>query len=395
VRVITRLNIGGPSIQAINLSRELHASGFHTTLIHGRLSTGEGDMLTLLPAGDTTFVRVTELVRQVAPLRDLAAIWRIYGVLCREEPDIVHTHTAKAGTLGRLAGILYNVTHRRRQPIRLVHTYHGHIFDGYFRSPITRVFLSIERFLAKRTDALVAISPRIKTDLLSTYKVAREDQIHLIPLGFDLDPLLSIDANTRHSSRASLGIPYESVVVTTVGRLTAIKRQSLFLEMAQRLENSGGRFVFLVVGDGELRHELEQLGKDLGIAQRVRFLGWRGDLPTIYAATDVFVLASRNEGTPVALIEAMAAGISCVSTDVGGVRDVIIDATCGMVVPSGDVEALTNAVASLANSAVARQQMGGRATLVVRDRFREERLVSDIKALYERLLGAGLQAQSC
>lgn len=394
VRVITRLNIGGPSIQAINLSRELTASGFHTTLIHGSLSAGEGDMLTLLSVGDTTALRVNELVRQIAPLRDIIAVWRIYRVFCREQPDIVHTHTAKAGTLGRLAGMLYNVIHRPPRPITLVHTYHGHVFEGYFRSPTTRLFLSIERFLAKHTDALIAISPRIKTDLLHTYKIGQEERIHVIPLGFHLDDLLSIDGKTRSSARASLGIDHGSVVVTTVGRLTAIKRQNLFLEVARNLASSSSRFVFLVVGDGELRHELEQLAARLGIAPRVKFLGWRGDLQTIYAATDVFVLTSRNEGTPVALIEAMAAGVSCVSTDVGGVRDVIVDSTCGVVVPPDDVQAITDAVSLLAKSPMMREQMGRQATLVVRERFGSERLVADIDALYGRLLGDDLKVEA-
>jgi glycosyltransferase involved in cell wall biosynthesis len=392
--VITRLNIGGPSIQAINLSRELTPIGFHTTLIHGRLSEGEGDMLTLLPLGETTAICVTELVRQVAPLRDIVALWRIYRVLCREPPDIVHTHTAKAGTLGRLAGMLYNAIHRPPRPIRLVHTYHGHVFEGYFRSLTARLFLSIERLLAKFTDALIAISPRIKSDLLDTYQIGQRERVHVIPLGFHLDDLLAIDGTTRASARASLGIDAGSLAVTTVGRLTAIKQQNLFLEAAKNLASSSSRFVFLVVGDGELRHELEQQAARLGIAAQVTFLGWRGDLQTIYAATDVFVLTSRNEGTPVALIEAMAAGVSCVSTDVGGVRDVIVDSTCGVVVPPEDVEALTDAVAMLANLPVTREEMGRRARLVVRERFGSDRLVSDISALYRRLLRDDLTAEA-
>lgn len=395
VRVITRLNIGGPSIQAINLSRHLRASGFCTTLIHGRLSAAEGDMTTVLSVGDATTVHVPQLVRPIAPLRDLVALWRIYWIIRREQPDIVHTHMAKAGSLGRLAGVLYNATRQSQDPVRLVHTYHGHVFEGYFASSSTRFFVAIERFLAKRTDALIAISPRIKAALLGTYHIGSEKQIHVIPLGFDLDRLLSIDAERRRAARVDLQIAEGSIVVTTVGRLTAVKRQSLFLEIAQRLATSSNRFEFLVVGDGELRPHLEQLAARLKIAKRVRFLGWRGDLETIYGATDVFVLTSRNEGTPVALIEAMAAGVSCVSTDVGGVRDVIIDATCGMAVRSADVDVMAEAVASLARSPSAREQMGLQARAAVAQRFTQGRLLADVRRLYQSLLGATPQAESC
>jgi hypothetical protein len=178
-RIITRLNIGGPSIQAITLSRELRANGFDTRLIHGRLPEGEGDMTSILPLDGVDALYVEPLVRPVSPLEDVRAFWRLYRALCRWQPDIVHTHMAKAGSLGRLAALAYNRTTGRRRPARLIHTYHGHVFEGYFGSPSTRVFLSIERWLARRTDALIAISEQVKQDLLHTYAVAREQQMRL------------------------------------------------------------------------------------------------------------------------------------------------------------------------------------------------------------------------
>ena len=385
-RIITRLNIGGPSIQAIGLSRDLRSCGFDTCLIHGRLSSGEGDMTTLLPIGDTQTVFISDLMRPVSPLHDLLACWRLYRTLCRWRPDIVHTHMAKAGALGRLAALAYNRTAGVKRPARLIHTYHGHVFEGYFGSPSTRVFLFVERWLGRRTDALIAISSQVRYDLVHTYKIAREDQIRLIPLGFNLDHLTRITSADRERARASLQIPAGAVVVTTVGRLTGIKEHSLFLDMAARLVRRSDRPLFLIVGDGERRAALEAQVQASGIGSRVRFLGWRGDLDRIYGATDVFVLTSRNEGTPVALIEAMASGVASVSTDVGGVRDVITGPGLGLLVPFGDAERLADAVTRFADAPALREEVGRAGRDAVRGTFHLRRLVADISGLYRQLL---------
>jgi glycosyltransferase involved in cell wall biosynthesis len=385
-RIITRLNIGGPAIQAIGLSRELRASGFDTCLIHGRLGDGEGDMTRLLPIDDIDSMHVDDLVRPIAPLRDVRAWWRIYRTLRRWQPDIVHTHMAKAGTLGRLAALAYNRTRGAGRRARLVHTYHGHVFEGYFGSPSTRVFVLIERWIGRRTDALVAISPQIARDLVHTYRIAGETQLKLIPLGFNLDRLLGLSAADRGPAKASLELAEGTIAVTTVGRLTAIKQHTLFLDMAARLATASPRFVFLFVGAGELRPALEARANELGLAGRVRFLGWRGDLDIVYAATDIFVLTSRNEGTPVALIEAMAAGVASVSTDVGGVRDVVTGPELGSLVPFGDADALASAVLALADAPARRSEIGRAARTSVRDRFHATRLIADIRELYMQLL---------
>ena len=348
--------------------------------------------MTILPMGEIEAAHVGDLVRPISPLRDVRAFWRIYRALRRWRPEIVHTHMAKAGAVGRLAALAYNRTRGSSPRARLVHTYHGHVFEGYFGSPSTRIFLFIERWLGRRTDALIAISPQVKQDLLVTYGVARESQVRLIPLGFNLDRLLAVTGDDRRKARAALEIPEEEIVVTTVGRLTAIKQHSLFLEAAARLRQRSDRFVFLVAGDGELRAELQLTAERLGIAPRVRFLGWRGDLETIYGATDVFVLTSRNEGTPVALIEAMAAATASVSTDVGGVRDVIVSPQVGALVPSGDVTAMVDAVMRFAESPGLRAAVGGAAREEVRTRYELGRLYADITMLYRELLegdGAG------
>lgn len=384
-RVITRLNIGGPAIQAIALSQELEAFGFLTLLIHGRLAAGEGDMTTLLPAGQLNSRYVSKLVRPVSPLRDLITLWGLYRLFRKWRPAVVHTHMAKAGSLGRLAALLYNLSPLGR-PACLVHTYHGHVFEGYFGSLTSRVFVAVERWLGARTHAVIAVSPQIRDEVIGTFRVAPPERTHVIPLGFDLRRFFAIDAVARTRARVALGLPADAVVVVTVGRLTAIKQQSLFVQAAAGLATLHDHVQFLLVGDGELRHALEQQAAAAHVGDRVRFLGWRSDLELIYGAADVFVLTSRNEGTPVALIEAMASGVASVSTDVGGVRDVIVDPSAGVLVPSGDDDALVNAIDRLIRSSALRRTLGDAGRAAVKERFNLGRLTADISDLYTRLL---------
>lgn len=388
-RIITRLNIGGPSIQAISLSRELEPYGFDTCLIHGRLGEDEGDMTTLMPLGRTRSRYLRRLVRPISPIRDALALCQLFRELRQWQPDIVHTHMAKAGALGRLAGVFYNWSNwiaGSARRARLVHTYHGHVFEGYFGSWSTRLFLLVERWLGRRTDALIAISRQVRQDLLQTYHIGTDARVRLIPLGFDLDRLGRLDDADHRQARTVLEIPRDALVITTVGRLTAIKQHSLFLEVAALLAGKVPEALFLIVGDGELRAELDAQVVRSGLAGRVRLLGWRGDLDSIYAATDVFVLTSRNEGTPVALIEAMASAVASVSTDVGGVRDVIADAGAGTLVPLGDAGALSDAVMRYIASPELRMRVGAAARASALARFNVCRLVEDVAGLYDELL---------
>ncbi len=385
-RIITRLNVGGPSIQAVTLSERLSAHGVETLLIHGRLGAVEGDMRYLLSGNRVNTMYVPALQRPVAPLQDTIALAQVFSALRRFEPDVVHTHMAKAGTVGRLAAAAYNRTRGRRARARVVHTYHGHVLEGYFRSGAARLFTAAERQLAKASDAIVAISPRIQHELLTGHRIGRVDQYRVIPLGFELGALAALNDRDRRDSRQALGIPEDAQVVTTVGRLTAIKQHRLFLETAARIAAGHPRALFLIVGDGELRGELEQTAVDAGLRERTRFLGWRRDLPVIYGATDVFLLTSRNEGTPVALIESLAAAVPGVSTDVGGVRDVITGSDVGLMARVGDAEALADAVGLLLDDPAARRAMGARGRDSVVTRYGIDRLVDDVSGLYRDLL---------
>jgi glycosyltransferase involved in cell wall biosynthesis len=383
VRLITRLNIGGPSIQAAGLSRALDRFGYTTLLVHGALGEGEGDMRYLLDRS-TEVECVPALVRPISLARDLRALRQIVSLLRRERPAILHTHMAKAGTLGRLAAFIYNGL-PGHDPVRVVHTYHGHVLDGYFSAAATRVFIGAERALAHGSDAIVAISNQIRRELLETYRIGRPAQYHVIPLGFDLQPFAAVDDDARAAARATLGIAASAPVVTTVGRLTAIKQHDLFVEMAARVRAARPNTVFLIVGDGERRRDLERQARALGIADSTRFLGWRRDLPAVYAATDVFALTSRNEGTPVALIEAMASGVPGVATEVGGVPDVVARPDLGILVPYGDAAAMAFGVERLLQDPVRRRAMGAAGRESVLSRYAQERLVNDIVSLYQTL----------
>jgi glycosyltransferase involved in cell wall biosynthesis len=385
VRIITRLNIGGPSIQAITLSSRLTARGLETLLVHGRLGEGEGDMRYLLD-GSTETRALPALRRPIAPAHDAVALAQLLDLLRDMRPDIVHTHMAKAGSLGRTAAAIYNVTAGRGRRAKIVHTYHGHVLEGYFGGTTERIFAAAERGLARVTDAIVAISPAIRDELLQQHRIGRADQYRVIPLGFDLHALSAIDDPQRRQARAALGIDEGAHVVSTVGRLTAIKQHELFLDAAALVAARDPAALFLIAGDGERRAELERRAKALGLADRTRFLGWRRDLTTIYGATDVFLLTSRNEGTPVALIESLAAGVPGVSTDVGGIRDVIGGDDVGLIAPFGDARALADHVVALLGDRERRRRMGDAGRQSVTSRYSLDRLVDDVERLYRELL---------
>lgn len=385
LRVITRLNIGGPSIQAIALSERLDRRGFETQLVHGRLGQDEGDMGYLL-APSTRTRHVASLCRPVSPFDDAVTFARLLDILRDWRPHIVHTHMAKAGTLARAATAFYNATAGRGSPARVVHTYHGHVLEGYFSPTRARLFIGVERQLARATDRIVAISPTIQRELLDDYRIGHAHQYRVVPLGFDLATLAAIGERDRANSRAALGIAESAHVVTTVGRLTAIKQHDLFVATAALVAERDSNAVFLIVGDGELRDELTARVRDAGLAPRVQFLGWRRDLAVIYAASDVFLLTSRNEGTPVALIESLASGVPGVVTDVGGVRDVIEPDATGLLAPFGDAHALADHVVSLLNEPSRRRSMGQRGRARVVERYGLDRLVDEIAALYRELI---------
>ncbi|MBK5229471.1 MAG: glycosyltransferase [Actinobacteria bacterium] len=368
LRVITRLNIGGPARQALMLTRELWPE-YETDLVAGTSEPGEGEL-----SDPDVVVERAPLSRSISPLRDLTAFRWLRTRIDAGGYDIVHTHMAKAGTLARGAAL-----RSRRRP-KLVHTFHGHVLEGYFNKPIQRTFLEIERRLARRTDALVAVSKEIRDDLLAL-GIGDEDRWHVIQLGFDLAPMLAVEGPSG-ALRERIGLAEEVPLVGVLGRLAPIKDHATLLEALARLDGVH----LAVLGDGEMRDEIVSRSDSLGISGRVHLIGWWLDVPAAIADLDVVALTSRNEGTPVSLIEAHACGKPVVSTDVGGVRAVVRNWISGSLVPPGDAAAVAAALQGILSDRAAATRMGEQGRAFVRDRFTKDRLVADIRALYTSLL---------
>lgn len=382
LRIIARLNVGGPAIHATLLTTRLDPGRFATTLVAGHESPEEGSYLDVRGVTLPGLVRLPALGREIQGGQDVVALRALMRLIREQRPHIVHTHTAKAGTLGRVAARLCRV------PV-VVHTFHGHVLQGYFSPIKTRVFTGIERLLARATDRLIAVSPKVREDLLAL-GIGRPERFDVVPLGLELDRYLAVegpDGGLRHE----LGLAAETPLVGIVARLVPIKAHEVFLDAAVRLVGRRPDAQFVIVGDGERRAELERQATASGLGGRVHFLGWRGDLDRIYADLDVVALTSRNEGSPVALIEAMAAGRAVVSTNVGGVADVVSDGLTGRLVGDGDAEALGEVMHELIGDAVQRRRLGDAARCHAAQRYGAARLVADIDALYTRLLEARLR----
>ncbi len=389
VRVISRLNVGGPAIQVISLARLLEPQ-YVTTLVRGREDPREGSLDHLAEELGVRPVLIGSLRREIGPA-DLVALVRLVAILRRAKPRLVHTHAAKGGTVGRLAALVAWPT-RRRRPV-LVHTFHGHSLRGYFSSRRAGVFLRIEQFLARRTDRLVAVSEQVRDELLEL-GVAPRERFEVIRLGFDLIPFVVADptrAQRGASVRAGLGIPAGAGLVTLIARLVPIKRVDRFLRIATVLAD---RLTtrFLIVGDGELRAQLEGSPEAMALRERLSWAGMRSDMPDVCFASDVVVLTSDNEGTPVSLIEAHAAGVPVVATRVGGVASVVTDGHSGTLVDVDDEAAFAAAIAQLLDEPLLAQRWGQRGRSHVLQTFTRDRLVTDIEALYSRLLGLSEQA---
>lgn len=375
IRVIARLNIGGPAIHTVLLTKNLSPQQFESILVTGLEGPHEGSMRQWATDQGVEPIIIPELGREINLISDIKVILKLYRLFKRERPHVVHTHTAKAGFVGRIAARLAGV------PV-VVHTFHGHVFHSYFGPLKTRFFILIEKLLARITDTIVTISPRQRREIVD-FKIASPHKILIIPLGFDLEPFLT-NSYLKGQLRAELKAEKDTKLAGIVARLTHVKNHALFLEAAALVHQQNAAVRFVIVGDGELRAELAQQVSDLGLTPVTHFLGWRQDLPAIYADLDLVVLTSNNEGTPVTLIEAQAAGCPVVATAVGGVPDIVTDGENGFLVAPGDASALSVAILkALANES---SQMGQIGRQRVKEKFAITRLAQDIELLYSNLL---------
>ncbi|MET0153171.1 MAG: glycosyltransferase [Candidatus Binatia bacterium] len=394
-RIIDRLNVGGPAKHVAWLEAGLRERGIASKLITGVVAEGEGDMAYFAAERGVEPLVVPEMSREIGA-SDLRAIIKVYREMRRFQPDVVHTHKSKAGAVGRLAALLYRWARPAALLLRprrcsVVHTFHGHTFYGYFGPVRSRIYRAIERALARvATDRIVVVSEQQRREIGERFGIGHAEQYRVVPLGIEVGAVAS---DSRGILRRELGLGDDQILLGVVGRLCEVKNHEMLLQAFARLD---GDAWLAVIGDGELRERLQSLAGRLGIAARVVFLGFRRDVLSLYAALDVACLTSKNEGTPVTLIEAMTASRPIAATAVGGVVDILGERQVerngftvwshGASATSGDVEGFARALAFLIERPALRAEMGRAGNEFGRQSFSKERLVDDIVELYEDLV---------
>lgn len=375
LRLIARMNVGGPALQVAGLVEGLDPDRYETVLVTGHTAPGEADFLDL-HSYDLPVRRIGELGRSIRPGDDLRAFKAVAEEIRSFRPHIVHTHTAKAGALGRIAARFSNSAHT-------VHTFHGHLLHGYFSRPGTLAVKMTERALARRTDRLFAVGGRVRDELLEA-GIGRPDQYVVMPPG--------IPPPRRHvqeEARRTFELGSDDLVVSYVARLTEVKRPDRFIEAASHLARTNPRVRFLIAGEGPL---LDRMKRDAAIlGERCYFLGWVEDVGQVYAASDLVMLTSDNEGMPVSLIEAAMCGVPAVSTNVGSANEVVLDGRTGLVTRRDPV-ALADAANTLLSDDEKRIRFGRTARQHARERFSVERLVADTATVYEELVATEIRA---
>jgi glycosyltransferase involved in cell wall biosynthesis len=376
VHVIARLNVGGAALSVLELAAGQQADGHDVLVVAGAIPPGEASMEGVAEELGVPNLHLPELTRELSARSDAAAIWRLRSLLGRRRPDVLHTHTSKAGATGRLAALLAGSP----RPVR-VHTFHGHVLSGYFDPRRERAFRLVERGLAHATDGIVAVSEQVRDDLLR-FGVAPAAKITVVQYGFALDRRVAPATAARASKRAELGAGERDFVIGWAGRLAEIKRPADLVRVAAQVPAS----LLVLAGDGDLRGEVERLAVEQGIRDRVRILGYVEDMGAWYGAFDAFLLTSANEGAPVVAIEALAAGIPVVATDAGGTKNVVDDGESGFLTAIGDIDALAERLRRLECNPELRARLGTNGAERMRERFSTRRMVDEVAALYDRLL---------
>ena len=391
LRILNRLIVGGPLLNASYLTKYMEPE-FETMLVVGEKESHEKDASYFTDQLGIKPVFVPEMGRSISPLKDYGAYKKIKQLIREFKPDIVHTHAAKPGAIGRMAAAAMKV------PV-IVHTYHGHVFHSYFSSAKTKAFIGIERYLGKKSSAIIAISEQQHKELVTDFRIAPADKFRIVPLGLDLDKFARGNDEKRKSFRSSYGIADDTIVITITGRMVPVKNHELFLQgILYLLQHSAKKIRAFIVGDGETRAAMEAKAREMGIGfstekddlhnQPLVFTSWRSDIDVINAGSDIITLTSFNEGTPVSLIEAHAAGKPVVSTRVGGIEAVVEEKVTGLLSDINDVQGYSDNLLQLVNNDIQRVQFGEVAAAKVKEKYSYQRLVGDMKRLYGDLLKA-------
>ncbi|MEY4876132.1 MAG: hypothetical protein RL708_1281 [Bacteroidota bacterium] len=402
LRIINRLNLGGPTYNAAYLTKYLSPE-FETLLIAGNKDETEASSEFIVESLGLKARYINGMYRSLNPLKDRKALKEIKQIIKEFKPDIVHTHAAKAGALGRFAAWQMGV------PV-IVHTFHGHVFHSYFNSIVNKIFVEIERFLGRKSTAIIAISELQKKELTKDFQICDADKVHVVPLGFDLGRFQINQNENRQWFRDYYGIDENTVAVGIIGRLVPIKNHEMFLQIVKNVKAGVQQKVkFLIIGDGEERLKVEQLCNENGLSftahhwienkndglkkalandnnSDIIFCSWMQNIPVAMAGLDIVTMTSLNEGTPVSLIEALASNKPVISTNVGGVANVVEENITGFLTKVGEVEIFSRHLKNLIANKGLREQMGRKGFDSVNKKFGHERLVEDVRKLYHQLL---------
>ena len=381
VHVIARLNVGGAALHVLQLAHEQSRRGHNVVVVAGTLAAGEQSMEYVADGLGVELLRLPVLQRELSVRADPAAIRALRNVIRQRRPDVLHTHTAKAGATGRLAAVSSGAA----RPRAIVHTYHGHVLSGYFSRRWERVFRLIERGLALTSGALIAVSDEVRDDLVS-FGVAPARRFVVVQYGFELPPWSEADDEARRELRTEIGADESTFVTGWAGRLTAIKRPLDLIRTLRALVDRDVDALLVLVGDGEDRSAVEALAAELNVADRCRFVGFQKSIRPWYASFDALLLTSANEGTPVVAIEALAAGRPVVATRAGGTGTVVKNGESGYLESIGDTSALADRLAKLSGDSELRAQMGAHGAADVRARFAVGRMADEVETIYRRLL---------
>lgn len=388
LRIFNRFIIGGPSYNVFYLTKYL-GEGFETKLITGAKDTGEEDADFLIDKLPASPLNIPTMGRAINLVKDFQSYKVLRNIIRDYKPDIVHTHGAKPGTIGRLAAIHENV------PV-IVHTFHGHVFHSYFNKVKTRTFIEIERWLAKRTTAIIAISEKQKEEFIHEYKICDEDKIYNVPLGFDLNKFIDITGNKRRKFRTEFGLADDTLAIGIIGRLAPVKNHHMFVHGIASLKKAGLKNVkAFIVGDGKLRHDIIHYAQHQGLNvcnangdiqnSDLILTSWRKDIDYVTNGLDIISLTSLNEGTPVSLIEGQAAGKTIIATNVGGLTDCLAPANLNNIVRVNDYEEYVEKLKILCNNFTYYSQQSDIIRDHVINKYSYHRLVNDFQSLYKSL----------
>jgi glycosyltransferase involved in cell wall biosynthesis len=380
LRIINRFNIGGPIYNAVLLSAFMPEE-YETLLIGGMPEVNEANSLYIAEKYGVSPVLISEMQREPNLINDNKALKKIKEIIRTFQPDIVHTHASKAGALGRKAAFDCGV------PI-VIHTFHGHIFHSYFSWWKTSLYQLIERRLSKKTTGIIAISAIQKNELSLKYKICHPSKIQLIPLGFDLSPFNENLKEKRELTRNSYALEESNIAVAIIGRLVAIKNHQMFLDIIDKVnQKTSKKVVYFIVGDGEESLTIQESIKPLKEkGMDIRMTSWIKDIATFNAGMDIICLTSKNEGTPVSLIEAQATGIPIIATNVGGIKDIILEDKTGYIVDKDDIDGFSEKLWELIENENKRQLMSQNGWSFVEEKFQYPNLIKNMDEYYKSLL---------